>query len=171
MILDSMEWSDRPSPNRHLGHSLEKRDPNRHEDATAEKAVPFSVPLFDIKPFIAWQRRHGVGWKMQERRSNILGRRRALDDQGRFEMSEFSDSYILRVLLAPHTPTRAIDTVARRWRWLRASVCDPYRPELHYMRWARTKMAREARARRWVVEQGALATRQIRRSAKCAGKH
>jgi|307.fasta_scaffold34192_1 hypothetical protein len=86
-------------------------------------------------------------------------------------MSEFSDSYILRVLLAPHTPTRAVDTVARRWRWLRASVCDPYRPELHYMRWARTKMAREARARRWVVEQGALATRQIRRSAKCAGKH
>src|SRR5262249_41119206 len=68
-------------------------------------------------------------------------------------------------------PTRAVDTVARRWRWLRASVCDPYRPELHYMRWARTKMAREARARRWVVEQGALATRQIRRSAKCAGKH
>ena len=33
-------------------------------------------------------------------------------------MSEFSDSYILRVLLAPHTPTRAVDTVARRWRWL-----------------------------------------------------
>ena len=30
-------------------------------------------------------------------------------------MSEFSDSYILRVLLAPHTPTRAVDTVARRW--------------------------------------------------------
>jgi hypothetical protein len=69
MILDSMEWSDRPSPNRHLGHSLEKRDPSRHEGATAEKAVPFSVPLFDLKPFIAWQRRHGVGWKTQERRS------------------------------------------------------------------------------------------------------
>ena len=49
-------------------------------------------------------------------------------------MSEFSDSYILRVLLAPHTPMRALGTVARRWRWLRASVCDPYRPELHYMR-------------------------------------
>src|SRR5262249_27772103 len=65
---------------------------------------------------------------MQERRSNILGRRRALDDQGRFEMSEFSDSYILRVLLATRTPTHAVDTVARRWRWLRASVCDPYRP-------------------------------------------
>jgi hypothetical protein len=46
MILDSMQWSDRPSPNRHLDHSLEKRDPSRHEGATAEKAVPFSVPLF-----------------------------------------------------------------------------------------------------------------------------
>ena len=157
----------RPSPS----HSLEKRDPSRHEDATAEKAVPFSVPLFDIKPFIAWQRRHGVDWKMQERRSNILGRRRALDDQGRFEMSEFSDSYILRVLLAP------IRRRAPSTRSLGGGAgCGPLcatriGPEPHYMRWARTKMAREARARRWVVEQGALATRQIRRSAKCAGKH
>jgi len=49
-------------------------------------------------------------------------------------MSEFSDSYILRVLLATRTPTQAVDAVARRWRWLRTSVCDPYRPELHYMR-------------------------------------
>ena len=49
-------------------------------------------------------------------------------------MSEFSDSYVSRVLLAPHTPTRAVDVVARRWRWLSASVFDPYRPELHYMR-------------------------------------
>jgi hypothetical protein len=49
-------------------------------------------------------------------------------------MSEFSDSYVLRVLLATHTPTRTVDAVARRWRWLRASVWDPYRPELHYMR-------------------------------------
>jgi hypothetical protein len=63
MILDSMEWSDRPSPNRHLGHSLEKRDPSRHEGATAEKAVPFSVPLFDLKPFIAWQRPHVLAGK------------------------------------------------------------------------------------------------------------
>ncbi len=46
-------------------------------------------------------------------------------------MSEFSHSYVLRVLLATRTPTQA---VARRWRWLRTSVCDPYRPELHYMR-------------------------------------
>jgi hypothetical protein len=58
-----MEWSDRPSPNRHLSHSLEKRDPSRHEGATGEKAGPFSVPLFDIKPFIAWQRRHGLAGK------------------------------------------------------------------------------------------------------------
>jgi hypothetical protein len=63
MILDSMEWSDRPSPNRHLGHSLEKRDPSRHEGATAEKAVPFSVPLFDIKPFIAGNDATGLAGK------------------------------------------------------------------------------------------------------------
>ena len=49
-------------------------------------------------------------------------------------MSELSDSYVLRVLLATRTTTRAVDAVARRWRWLSASVCDPYRPELHYMR-------------------------------------
>jgi hypothetical protein len=49
-------------------------------------------------------------------------------------MSEFSHSYVLRVLLATRTPARAVDAVARRWRWLSASVCDPYRPELHYMR-------------------------------------
>lgn len=49
-------------------------------------------------------------------------------------MSEFSHSYVLRVLLATRTPTQAVDAAARRWRWLRTSVCDPYRPELHYMR-------------------------------------
>ena len=49
-------------------------------------------------------------------------------------MSEFPDSYVLRVLLVTHTPTCAVDAVVLRWRWLRASVCDPYRPELHYMR-------------------------------------
>ena len=63
MILDSMEWSDRLSPNHHLGHSLEKRDPSRHEGATAEKAVPFSVPLFDIKPFIAGNDATGLAGK------------------------------------------------------------------------------------------------------------
>jgi hypothetical protein len=49
-------------------------------------------------------------------------------------MSEFPDSYVLRVLLATRTSTQAVDAVAQRWRWLRASVCDPYRPELYYMR-------------------------------------
>ena len=49
-------------------------------------------------------------------------------------MSEFPDSYVLRALLATHTPPHAVDAVARPWRWLRASVCAPYRPELHYMR-------------------------------------
>src|SRR5262249_49630489 len=157
-------------PTRIVGNSHKKGPQNRHEDATPEKAVPFSVPLFDS--FIAWQRRHGVGWKMQERRSNILGRRRALDDQGRFEMSEFSDSYILRVLLAPHIRRRAPST-----RSLGGGACSVARADTGRTQRpatsarARTKMAREARARRWVVEQGALATRQIRRSAKCAGKH
>jgi hypothetical protein len=59
----SMQWSDRPSPNHYLGHSIKKRGPSRHKGATAEKAVPFSVPLFDLKPFIAWQRRHGLAGK------------------------------------------------------------------------------------------------------------
>ena len=63
-------------------------------------------------------------------------------------MSDFSNSYVLRVLLAPRTSAQAVDAVARRWRWVRASVCDPYRPELYYMRgpgpkW-RAKHARSA---------------------------
>jgi hypothetical protein len=49
-------------------------------------------------------------------------------------MSEFSDSYVSRVLFTTRTPACAVDAVVRRWRWVRASVCDPYRPELHYMR-------------------------------------
>ena len=46
-------------------------------------------------------------------------------------MNAFSDSYVLRVLLAP---ARGLDTTARRWHRLRTSLFDPYRPELHYMR-------------------------------------
>jgi hypothetical protein len=48
-------------------------------------------------------------------------------------MSAFSDSYVLRVLLATPTPV-GLDPAARRWRRLRTSLFDPYRPELHYMR-------------------------------------
>jgi hypothetical protein len=29
---------------------------------------------------------------------------------------------------------RNLDVAAQRWRWLTASLLDPYRPELHYMR-------------------------------------
>jgi hypothetical protein len=49
-------------------------------------------------------------------------------------MSAFSDSYVSRVLLATPTAVRGLDAAARRWRWLRTSLFDPYRPELHYMR-------------------------------------
>ena len=49
-------------------------------------------------------------------------------------MSAFSDSYVSRVLFATPSPGRGLDTTARRWRWLRTSLFDPYRPELHYMR-------------------------------------
>jgi hypothetical protein len=47
-------------------------------------------------------------------------------------MRTFSDSYVLRVLLAPRAC--ALDAASRRWRWLRASLLDPYQPERHYMR-------------------------------------
>jgi hypothetical protein len=61
ILTTSMEWSDRPSPNCHLGYSIKKRDPSRHEGAAVEKAVPFSAPLFDPKPLVASYRRHGPG--------------------------------------------------------------------------------------------------------------
>jgi hypothetical protein len=38
------------------------------------------------------------------------------------------------VLLATPAPGRSLDVAAQRWRWLRISLFDPYRPELHYMR-------------------------------------
>ena len=46
-------------------------------------------------------------------------------------MTMFSDSYVLRVLLGP---TRGLDAKAQRWRRAGASLFNPYRPELHYMR-------------------------------------
>ena len=49
-------------------------------------------------------------------------------------MSAFLDSYVSRVLLATPTPVRGLDPAARRWRWMRTSLLDPHRPELHYMR-------------------------------------
>jgi hypothetical protein len=46
-------------------------------------------------------------------------------------MRTMSDSYVLRVLLAP---ARHLETTSHRWHRLRTSLFDPYRPELHYMR-------------------------------------
>lgn len=48
-------------------------------------------------------------------------------------MSALAESYVLRVLLAPPQP-RGLDAVNGRWRRLRDTFSDPYRPELHYMR-------------------------------------
>jgi len=45
-----------------------------------------------------------------------------------------SDSYVVDVLFAMHSPWRGASVIARRLRRLTASALDPYRPELHYMR-------------------------------------
>jgi hypothetical protein len=63
-------------------------------------------------------------------------------------MGALSASDVLRVLLALPTLARGLDVAAGRWRWLTASLFDPYRPERHYMRgpgpkW-REKHARDA---------------------------
>jgi hypothetical protein len=46
-------------------------------------------------------------------------------------MSAFSQSYVMSVLLAPG---RHGDVIPSRWHRLKTGFCDPYRPELHYMR-------------------------------------
>jgi hypothetical protein len=45
----------------------------------------------------------------------------------------FADSYVMKVLFATRAP-RYLDVGGGRWRWLRTSLFDSYRPELHYMR-------------------------------------
>ena len=47
-------------------------------------------------------------------------------------MRMLPESYVSRVLLAVRTPACGFDATVRRW--LGASLFDPYRPELHYMR-------------------------------------
>jgi hypothetical protein len=47
-------------------------------------------------------------------------------------MSRFLESHVSKALFAP--PGRVLGATARRWRRLTASLFDPYRPELHYMR-------------------------------------
>jgi hypothetical protein len=57
-----------------------------------------------------------------------------LSAQRRLEMTAVSDSYVLRVLLVTSRPAFRVEAVSRRVRRLMASLSDPYRPELHYMR-------------------------------------
>ena len=45
-----------------------------------------------------------------------------------------SDAYVSRVLLGTPVQARSLNPARRRWRLLRTSVFDSYRPELHYMR-------------------------------------
>jgi hypothetical protein len=47
-------------------------------------------------------------------------------------MSPFLGSHVSKALFG--TPGRVLGATSRRWRLLTASLFDPYRPELHYMR-------------------------------------
>jgi len=49
-------------------------------------------------------------------------------------MSKFAPSYVSAVLFARPPLDRIVNVTARRWRRVTASLLDPYRPELHYMR-------------------------------------
>ena len=57
----SVEWSDWPSPNCHLAIRSKSGTPGRQEGGVAEKAVPFSAPLFEAKPVVASHRCRGPG--------------------------------------------------------------------------------------------------------------
>ncbi len=62
-------------------------------------------------------------------------------------MSAPAPSYVCSVLLANHLPTYGFTAVQWRWRRLVASLTDPYRPELHYMRgpgpkWRQTRLGK-----------------------------
>ena len=49
-------------------------------------------------------------------------------------MRAIPDSYVSRVLFALPRPAYGFEAVASRWRRLKTTLLDPYRPELHYMR-------------------------------------
>ena len=49
-------------------------------------------------------------------------------------MTAITGSFICSVLLANHPQPYGIRPDRWRWRRLTASLRDPYRPELHYMR-------------------------------------
>jgi hypothetical protein len=50
------------------------------------------------------------------------------------DMREASDSYVVGVLLAVHSPWRRAGAVVGRLLRLTEVALDPYRPERHYMR-------------------------------------
>jgi hypothetical protein len=79
-------------------------------------------------------------------------------------MSAFSDSYVSRVLLATPPQGRGLDVVMRPWRWLRTSLFDPYRPELHYMRGPGPKWRTSAPARGLPGYFRRMAAGRVRRS-------
>jgi hypothetical protein len=49
-------------------------------------------------------------------------------------MSPFLESHVCRSWFATPSLGRVLGATARRWHRLTASLFDPYRPELHYMR-------------------------------------
>jgi hypothetical protein len=65
-------------------------------------------------------------------------------------MGSFLELHVSKALFATPALERVLGATARRCRRLTASLFDPYRPELHYMRGPRPKMAREARAGCWI---------------------
>jgi hypothetical protein len=62
-------------------------------------------------------------------------------------MRRDSGSYVIDVLFATHSPRHGASALARQLRRMTASVLDPYRPELHYMRGpGRYRLARTSRS-------------------------
>jgi hypothetical protein len=49
-------------------------------------------------------------------------------------MGAFSASYVSEVLFGTPALGRVVSVAARQWRRFSTSLCQPYRPELHYMR-------------------------------------
>jgi hypothetical protein len=49
-------------------------------------------------------------------------------------MRAIPNSYVSRVLFAMPRTMCGFGAIATRWRRLKTTVFDPYRPELHYMR-------------------------------------
>ena len=49
-------------------------------------------------------------------------------------MRAIPESYFSRVLFAVPPPVCGFGAIASRRRWLKTTLFDPYRPELHYMR-------------------------------------